>query len=85
MTDVFLLLSGILTGVVRVLVGLTLVHRLLSIKRPDRKSIAAGLAGALVLTVLLAVLRAPDFYRMALEAVLIAACAHWLQCISHFP
>ena len=79
MTDVFLLLSGILTGVVRVLVGLTLVHRLLSIKRPDRKSIAAGLAGALVLTVLLAVLRAPDFYRMALEAVLIAACAHWLQ------
>ena len=79
MTDVFLLLSGILTGAVRVLVGLTLVHRLLSIKRPDRKSIAAGLAGALVLTVLLAVLRAPDFYRMALEAVLIAACAHRLQ------
>ena len=33
MTDVFLLLSGILTGAVRVLVGLTLVHRLLSHKR----------------------------------------------------
>ncbi|WP_243111279.1 hypothetical protein [Acutalibacter sp. 1XD8-33] len=48
MTDVFLLLSGIL-------------------------------AGALVLTVLLSLLRAPDFYRMALEAVLIAACAHRLQ------
>ena len=79
MTDVFLLLSSILTGAVRVLVGLTLVHRLLSIKRPDRKSIAAGLAGALVLTVLLSLLRAPDFYRMALEAVLIAACAHRLQ------
>ena len=79
MTDVFLLLSGLLTGAVRVLVGLTLVHRLLSIKRPDRKSIAAGLAGALVLTVLLSLLHAPDFYRMALEAVLIAACAHWLQ------
>ncbi len=79
MTDVFLRLSIILTGAVRVLVGLTLVHRLLSIKRPDRKSIAAGLAGALVLTVLLSLLRAPDFYRMALEAVLIAACAHRLQ------
>ena len=79
MTDVFLLLSSLLTGAVRVLVGLTLVHRLLSIKRPDRKSIAAGLAGALVLTVLLSLLHAPDFYRMALEAVLIAACAHRLQ------
>ena len=79
MTDMFLLLSGVLTGAVRVLVGLFLVHRLLSIKRPDRKSIAAGLAGALALTVLLSLLHAPDFYRMALEAVLIAACAHRLQ------
>ena len=79
MTDVFLLLSSMLTGAVRVLVGLTLVHRLLSIKSPDRKSIAAGLAGALVLTVLLSLLHAPDFYRMALEAMLIAACAPRLQ------
>ena len=79
MTDAFLLLSGMLTGAVRVLVGLTLVHRLLSIQKPDRKSIAAGLAGALALTVLLSLLHAPDFYRMALEAVLIAACAHRLQ------
>ena len=79
MTNVLLLLSGMLTGAVRVLVGLFLVHRLLSLKRPDRKSIAAGLAGALVLTVLLSLLHAPDFYRMALEAVLIAACAHRLQ------
>ena len=79
MTDVFLLLSSMLTGAVRVLVGLTLVHRLLSVKSPDRKSIAAGLAGALVLTVLLSLLHAPDFYRMALEAVLIAACAPRLQ------
>ncbi len=79
MTDVFLLLSSMLTGAVRVLVGLTLVHRLLSVKSPDRKSIAAGLAGALALTVLLSLLHAPDFYRMALEAVLIAACAPRLQ------
>ena len=79
MTNVLLLLSGILTGAVRVLVGLFLVHRLLSLKRPDRKSVVVGLAGALVLTVLLSLLRAPDFYRMALEAVLIAGCAHRLQ------
>ncbi len=79
MTDILLLCSGMLAGAVRVLVGLTLVHRLLSVKRPDRKSIAAGLAGALILTVLLSLLHAPDFYQMALEAVLIAACAHRLQ------
>ncbi len=79
MTNVFLLLSSLLTGAVRVLVGLTLVHRLLSIQKPDRKSIAAGLAGVLALTVLLSLLHAPDFYRMALEAVLIAVCAHRLQ------
>ena len=79
MTDVFLLLSGLLAGAVRVLVGLFLIYRLLSVKRPDQKSIAAGLAGALVLTVLLSLLHAPDFCRTALETVLIAACAHRLQ------
>ena len=79
MTDVFLLLSGILTGAVRVLVGLILIYRLLSTKRPDGRSLGLGLAGATILTVLLSLLHAPDFYRMALEAVLIAACAHRLQ------
>ena len=78
MTDIFLLLSGILTGEVRVLVGLVLVYRLLSTKRPDGRSLGFGLAGAMILTVLLSLLHAPDFYRMALEAVLIAACAHWM-------
>ena len=79
MTDIFLLLSGILTGTVRVLVGLILIYRLLPAKRPDVRSLGLGLAGAVILTVLLSLLHAPDFYRMALEAVLIAACAHWLQ------
>ena len=78
MTDI-LLLSGILTGAVRVLVGLILIYRLLSTKRPDGRSLGLGLAGAAILTVLLSLLHAPDFYRMALEAVLIAACAHWMQ------
>ena len=79
MTDILLLLSGMLTGTVRVLVGLILIYRLLSAKRPDGRSLGLGLAGAVILTVLLSLLHAPDFYRMALEAVLIAACAHWLQ------
>ena len=79
MTDIFLLLSGILTGTMRVLVGLILIYRLLSTKRPNVRSLGLGLAGAVILTVLLSLLHAPDFYRMALEAVLIAACAHWLQ------
>ena len=79
MTDILLLLSGILTGAVRVLVGLILIYRLLSTKRPDGRSLGLGLAGATILTVLLSLLHAPDFYRMALEAVLIAACAHWMQ------
>ena len=79
MTDILLLLSGILAGTVRVFVGLILIYRLLSTKRPDGRSLGLGLAGAVILTVLLSLLHAPDFYRMALEAVLIAACAHWLQ------
>lgn len=79
MTDILLLLSGMLTGTVRVLVGLILIYRLLSTKRPDGRSLGLGLAGAVILTVLLSLLHAPDFYRMALEAVLIAACAHWMQ------
>ena len=79
MTNLLLLLSGILTGAVRVLVGLVLIYRLLSTKRPDGRSLGLGLAGAMILTVLLSLLHAPDFYRMALEAVLIAACAHWMQ------
>lgn len=79
MMDVFLLFSGMLTGAVRILVGLILIYRLLSIKRPDGRSLGAGLAGAVILTIFLSLLHAPDFYRMALEAVLIAACTHWLQ------
>ena len=79
MTDAFLLLSGLLTGAVRVLAGLILIHRLLSVKKPGGKSIAAGLGGTMVLTVLISLLHPPDFYRMALEAVLIAVCTHWLQ------
>ena len=38
MTDMFLLLSGVLTGAVRVLVGLFLVHRLLPLKSQIEKA-----------------------------------------------
>ncbi len=79
MTEVFLLCSGALAGAVRVLVGLLLIWRLLSAGKPDGKSMAVGLIGALGLTVLLSLAGVDGFYRMALEAVLIAVCAHWRQ------
>ena len=79
MTDVFFLLSDLLTGAARVLVGLILIHRLLSVKRPNGQSIAAGLAGTAILTVLLSLLHSSDFYQMALEAVLLAVCARRMQ------
>ena len=79
MTDVFLLLSGLLTGAVRILAGLILIHRLLSVKKPGGKSIAAGLFGTMALTVLMSLLHLSDLCRMAVEAVLISFCTHWLQ------
>ena len=79
MTDILLMLSGILAGAVRILAGLILIPRLLPGKKPDRRSLEAGLAGAVILTAALSPLHVPDFYRMALEAALIAACVHWLQ------
>ena len=79
MINVFLTLSDLLTGAVRLLVGLLLIHRLLDAQKPDRKSVAAGLAGALVLTGLLSLISVSDFYGTVLEVILIAACAHWLQ------
>ncbi|NCE66145.1 ATP-binding protein [Pseudoflavonifractor sp. 524-17] len=79
MTDIFLLFSGMLSGALRVLAGLIVISRLLSAKKPSRKSIVAGLAGALIFTVLVSRLHMSDLCRMTLEILLIAACAHWLE------
>ena len=74
-----ILLSGILTGGLRVIICMFLISRLLSAEKPDKKSIFSGLAGALVIAVLLLLTSFPDFYRMALEAIWIAVCASRLQ------
>ena len=79
MTDTFMLLSNLLTGGVRVFIGLLLIYRLLDAHKPDRKIILAGLSGAMVLAGLLSLVSVSDFYGTALEVLLIAACACRLQ------
>lgn len=74
-----ILLSDILITGLRVTVCLFLISRLLSAERPGKKSIFAGLAGALAITVLLFLTDLPDFYGRASEAVWIAVCASRLK------
>lgn len=79
MTEWLVLLSNIITGGLRVTVCLFLISRLLSAEKPRKKSIVAGLIGALVIAVFLSLTHFSDFYRMALETVWIAVCASRLQ------
>lgn len=79
MTDWFILLSDFLAGGVRSVAGLFLISRLLSAKKPDKKSMAAVLAGAAAVSVILSVTGLPDFYRLILETVLIIACVSYFQ------
>lgn len=79
MTEWLILILNIAAGSVRVTVCLFLIFRLLSSKKPGKKSVVAGLAGVVVISTLLFLLNLSDFYRMALEAVWIAVCASRLQ------
>lgn len=79
MTDWFILLSDFLAGGVRSVAGLFLISRLLLAKKPDKKSMAAVLAGAAAVSVILSVTGLPDFYRLILETVLIIACVSYFQ------
>lgn len=79
MTDWFILLSDFLAGGVRSVAGLFLISRLLSAKKPDKKSMAAVLAGAAAVSVILSVTGLPDFYCLILETVLIIACVSYFQ------
>lgn len=74
-----IVLSNILAGGLRVIVCMFLISRLLSAEKPDKRSIFIGVAGSLVITVLLFLTNFLDFYQMALEAVWIAVCASRLQ------
>lgn len=79
MTQWLILISNIAAGSVRVTVCLIVIFRLTAAEKPGKKSIVAGLAGVVIISVLLSLLNLSDFYHMALEAVLIAVCASRFQ------
>ncbi len=79
MTKCLILLSNILAGSVRSAVCLFLIFRLLSVKKPGKKSIAAVCAGISAVSVILSVTGLSDFYRVILETVLISGCASHFQ------
>lgn len=79
MTNGFVLVSDMAAGGVRVTVCLFFLSYLLSVKRPEKKSVAAAVAGAAAVALLTLPAGMPDSYRMALEAVWIAVCAGRFQ------
>ncbi len=79
MTDFLILLSNFVAGSVRIIVSLLLIYRLLSAKKPKRKSIVVVLICAAVVSVIFSLTGLSDFYRMIVETVLTAVCAHRFQ------
>lgn len=74
------LAAGLLAAVsIRSIVCLFLISRLLSAKKPEKKSIMAVLAGAVAISIILSLAGLPDFYRMILETVLITVCTRCFQ------
>lgn len=79
MTDWFILFSDISAGSVRVIVCLFLISRLLPARKPEKKSIAVGIAGIIVISILLFLTDLPNFFRLILETIWIVFCAYYLQ------
>ena len=79
MTETFLLLSEAILGGLRIVVGVFLIFRLLEDSRPERKEVLAGLGGGVLLAILGERAGASRFLCLALETVLLAACACHLQ------
>lgn len=79
MTERFVLVSGLLTGGLRVSICLFFIYRLLSSKKPDKKCILAGLSGSAIITVILFLFPVSDFFRIGMEAVWIAVCSGRFQ------
>lgn len=79
MIGVLKMLCGAVCGSVRVIAGLFFLARLLSVQKLQKRSIAAGAAGAVVMTLVLPFTGLSDFYRIALEVFWIAFCAGRLQ------
>lgn len=74
-----ILFSNFVTGSVRSLVCLFLISRLLSVKKPEKKSIAAVLVGIAAISIILSVTGLSDFYRIILETVLLVVCVGHFQ------
>lgn len=74
MTEGFVLASGLLASGLRASVCLFIICRLLASKRPDRKSILAGVSGSAVITAILFLFPASELFRIGAEAVWIAFC-----------
>ncbi len=79
MTEWFLVISGLMTGVLRVLICSFFIYRLLASKRPDKRSVFCGAAGSCVISAALFLFPLPDICRMGLEAFWIAVCAGKFQ------
>lgn len=79
MTDWLILFSNFIAGSVRIIVCLFLISRLLSAKKPEKKSIAMVLAGVAFISIILNVIGLSDFYRTILETILIVVCARCFQ------
>lgn len=79
MTDWFILLSDIAAGGVRVIVCLFLISRLLSARKLGKKSMAVGIVGIIVISILLFLTDLPNFFRLTLETIWIVFCADHLQ------
>ena len=79
MTDWLILFLNFIAGSVRIIVCLFLISRLLSAKKPEKKSIAMVLAGVAFISIILNVIGLSDFYRTILETILIVVCARCFQ------
>lgn len=79
MTGLLILVSDILACSLRSVVCLFLIFRLLSAKKPKKKSIVPVFAGAAAVSVIFYVTELPDVYRVLSETVLTAACARYFQ------
>jgi len=79
MTGLSIFFSNIVTGSVRAVIGLFLIFRLLSGKKPGKKSVITALAGMAVISALVFITGLPDFYRMVSETVCITVCASRFQ------
>lgn len=62
MTEVFALISGLLTGGLRVSICLFFLYRLLASEKLDKKCVLVGVTGSVIITVILFLFPVSDFF-----------------------